>query len=117
MDLPIHPFHKTLSPAAAAAVECRRRNSSSGGSSSDIDVVFVAVFFDVIAFAAASVHGRSRHCRVFVQHEAVQVRGRHHHNDEFQKEPSDQPVPIEIQNETADYHRDHQWAGLPFRLQ
>jgi len=55
---------------------------------------------------------------VFFRHEAVPVRGRRrHHNDEFQEESADQPVPVEIQNETADHHRDHQRSGLPFRLQ
>lgn len=108
MDLPVCPFHTTLSPAAAAV-------DGGGGGSSDTDAVVVTA---AIAAAAASVCSRSRHCGVFcVQNEAVQMRDRHHDNDEFQKKSADQPVSIEIQNEAADHRRDHQRPGLPFRFQ
>jgi len=84
--------------AAAAAAAAAAASSSSSSSSSS--------------------HTRSRRGRHRVhRHEAVQVRGRRS-NDQLQEEPADRrPLPIEIQNQTADHHRDHRRPGLPVGLQ
>lgn len=97
-----YPLRATLSPAAERG--------------SDVPAVVAAAAAAAAAAESATVsaaHSRSRH-RVF-QHEALQVRG--HHHDQFQKKSADQPLSIKIQNQTTDHHRDHQWPGLPFRLQ
>lgn len=101
------PHHETLSPATERGPSCT--DAAATGPAA-------AAAAAASSSPPSSSYTRSRRSRHGVyRHEAVQVRG--HHYDQLQEEPADQPLSIEIQNQTADHHRDHQWPGLPVGLQ